>query len=194
MTPAPPDHLPAILRAGDCLLYAPSSVFGAIISVKCWHAISHVEVYNGHGESLASRDPDRWLPKPTGGGVSAYPLRSDHLAAILRPVPALRWTAAREWFKGVKGQGYDWLGLLRFSWRSEYVPAKFTANKMFCSEFATRLYRAAGFDPFPREDADAVAPFEFLTNPDFDLLWSVYGQDAAESAAGLREGTSRSGR
>lgn len=140
-------------RAGDCLLYSPSSIFGAVISVKTWHAISHVEIAISPSESVASRD---------GQGVSRYPLRTDHLAAVLRPTVPLDLSTALNWFESVRGQGYDWLGLLRFSWRSEYVPSKLTANKMFCSEFATRFYRQAGFDPFPREDADAVAPFQFL--------------------------------
>ncbi len=140
-------------RPGDCVLYKPSSVFGLLISVKSWHAISHVEIAIGNGESVASRD---------GKGVNRYPIRSDHVAAVLRPMVPINVAAGLAWFETVKGQGYDWLGLLRFSWRSEYVPSRFTDNKQFCSEFATRFYRQAGFDPFPREDADAVCPFQFL--------------------------------
>lgn len=147
-----------MVQPGDCLLYTPSSIFGALISVKTWHAISHVEVYVGDGQSVASRD---------GQGVNLYPVRTAQLGYVLRPTSPVDLIQALRWFAKVKGQGYDWLGLLRFSWRSEYIPAKLTANKQFCSEFATRFYRQGGLDPFPREDADAVAPFEFAYCPVF---------------------------
>jgi len=42
-------------------------------------------------------------------------------------------------------------------------------DRMMCSEFATRFYRAGGFEPFSMfEDADMVAPATFLVSPHFD--------------------------
>lgn len=149
------------LQPGDALLYAPKGFFGWLIALKTWHAISHVEVYIGEGQSVAARD---------GLGVNRYPWRNTELAYALRPKRPLDLAHALRWFDTVQGQGYDWPGLLRFSWRSRYVPAQLSHNKMFCSEFATRFYRQGGLDPFPREDADAVAPFEFEFNPFFDAV------------------------
>lgn len=123
--------------------------------------ISHIEVYVGDGKSVAARD---------GIGVGLFPLRTDRLTRVLRPNRPMNLEKGMAWFKTVVGQGYDWLGLLRFSWRSEYIPDSLTENKQFCSEFVTRFDRNSDFDPFPREDADAIAPFQFDSNPFFDLV------------------------
>lgn len=148
------------LLAGDCLLYKPTSLMGLVIAVKTWHWVSHVEVYDCNGCSFASRD---------GVGVNRYPARGDGLCAVLRPGPAYDHVVAERWFEGhANGQGYDWLGLLVFTLAVK-AGAK---DRMFCSEFATRLYRVGGLEPFnPGEDADRIAPFQFLTSPAFRVLW-----------------------
>lgn len=153
---------PAPLKPGDCLLYAPQGLYGWAIAIKTWHAISHVEIYRGRGRSLAARDRI---------GVGEFDLRLGALAHVLRPAAPFDFARALETFYRVyAGQGYDWLGLLRFAWRAKVVPDRFD-NKQFCSEFATRFYRAGGLDPFPREDADAIAPFQFLLSPVFEEIW-----------------------
>lgn len=149
------------MKPGDCLLYTPTGVFGIAIAIKTWHSISHCECYVGQGQSVASRD---------GIGINQYPWRNTQLGYILRPNRPFNLGAAMDWFQGVRGEKYDWMGLLRFGWRAKYVPHCLTDNKMFCSEFLTRFYRAGGMDPFPREDADAIAPFQFESNPLFDLV------------------------
>jgi hypothetical protein len=141
-------------------------VFGWLIAVKTWHAIAHVEVYVGRDRVVASRD---------GEGVGLYPLRTAQLYGIYRPTA---WSDASnrqafQWFiLEAEGQGYDWLGLLRFTWRSDYSRGN-TNNKQFCSEFATRFYRRGGLDPFPGEDADAVPPFYFSISPLFTRIWGA---------------------
>ena len=57
------------------------------------------------------------------------------------------------------------------------VPGRFD-NRQFCSELATRVYRAGGLDPFNGEDADAIAPFRFLLSDRF-----VQVEEAATSAS-----------
>lgn len=141
----------ADLRPGDCLLYKPSSVFGTIIKLKTWHAISHVEIYDGTGWSWASRD---------GVGVNRYPVRTDYIG-VWRPTPALNLVAADLYGHSMIGTPYGWPELLAF------VGITVKGKGVFCSEFATLWYRAAGFDPFPGENAIDVAPFEFSINPDF---------------------------
>lgn len=148
-----------ILREGDCLLYAPRGFFGFVISIKTWSRIAHCEVYAGGGQSLAARD---------GIGVGQYPLRTDY-THILRPRKELLFRVAYDWFnRKARGQGYDWLGLLRFAWRARVVPTRFD-NRMFCSEFVTRFYRAGGLDPFNGADADAIAPCNFLLSSEFTI-------------------------
>lgn len=163
------------LTSGDCLLYKPkkSSIFGWLISIKTWHKISHCEVYVGDGLSAASRD---------GLGVDIYPVRLSELVEVYRPKSEYKFdiNKALIWFMTkAKGQKYDWVGLLRFTWGQPYVDGDGN-NKQFCSEFLTRFYRAGGMDPFNGEDADAIAPFMLSISPVFSLVWS--SKDKLEQA------------
>ncbi len=160
-------RLTALLRPGDCLLYRPTSLFGRLVALKTWHAVSHVEVYAGSGQSFASRD---------GQGVDLYPLRLDGLRDVLRPVTPFDLAQAAAWFAAVRGQKYDWWGLFRF-----FTIGRGKPDRMFCSELATRLYRHSGIEPFqPDEDADLVAPFEFLLSPAF-VHYVVNGSEVTPS-------------
>lgn len=152
---------PEAFQPGDVLLYRPRGLFGWLIAVKTWSRWAHVEVYDGGGYSLASRD---------GIGVGRYPLRLDGLGEVYRLRVGCNWFAARAWFESVKGQPYDWWGLLAFAsakWQGR------DNGKMFCSEFAARLLRWAigngataealaldGRDPWNGYDADGLAPGE----------------------------------
>lgn len=144
----------SLLRPGDILLYDTNSLFGLLIKFKRGEQYTHVEMYIGGNQSVASRD---------GEGVNRYDLRLDDLAAIYRTKGELRLDQGLTWFETVKGQKYDWVGLLSFAW------AKFRGlnnNKMFCSEFITRMCRACGIELFNRDvDADAVSP-ELITYSD----------------------------
>ena len=155
------------LEPGDCLLYAPKGFFGWVISIKTWHAIAHCECYVGNGLSVASRD---------GIGVGQYDWRRSELKYVLRPnqpfdLPAALQRFDSEW----RGQGYDWLGLLRFGWRAPVSAFRFQ-NKQFCSEFLARFYRAGGLDPFNRADADSIAPFQFLLAWCFTVYEVIEGE------------------
>ena len=152
--------VPIALRAGDCLLYRAKGFFGWAIAIKTWHSVSHCEGYVGLGKSVASRD---------GIGVNLYDWRSDGLIYVLRPNRPFDLKEALAQFNHKwKGQGYDWLGLLRFAWRSPV--SRFRCdNKQFCSELLTRWYRAGGIDAFNGEDADAVVPSQFLQSLAFDV-------------------------
>lgn len=163
---------------GDVLLYAGKGVFSRLIQIKTFSWVSHCEVYAGDGESLASRD---------GEGVGRYPLRLEGLYAVARPKGALDWQAGLEWFATVKGQRYDWLGLLNFYLAAK--PDRSEVQKMFCSEFATRLLRRCGFEPFQaRVDADRVSPGLYLTSAACEVL---YVEETAERAPALPAGDHR---
>jgi hypothetical protein len=161
-----------MLERGDSLLYygesspyfhnAPpqAGIVDWVISTKTGYYLSHIEIYQGHNESVASRN---------GIGVNRYPLRLDGLVCVRRPMGRIDFKLADKWFKSsAKGQGYDFKGLLCF-----YLAVKQgSPNKMFCSEFATRWYRHAGIEPFNREvDADRVAPCEFWKTAAFSTVW-----------------------
>ena len=152
--------LPSELRAGDIILYRPSSLIDWIIAIKSWTKVSHCEIYAGEGRSYASRN---------GIGVNDYPLRHDHIAAIRRPLHEFDFSAARVWFyaKAI-GQKYDWKGLLCFV----LAVKQGTKDRMFCSEFATRFYNRGQFQPFdPNWDADRVPPSFFLVTPLLETIW-----------------------
>lgn len=152
------------LRAGDTLLYAPSSFWSYLIAIKTFNKVSHCECYVGQGQSVASRD---------GQGVNLYPLRENGLTFVLRPNQPFDLDEALAWFTTVKGQQYDWKGLLRFfTWGK--VGGIDTQNKQFCSEMLCRLYRAGGLDPFNGCDADSVSPAQFLYSSCFTK--SVYAE------------------
>lgn len=143
------------LLSGDCLLYSPSGAFGWIIKFKTWHAISHVEVYDGLGKSWASRD---------GKGVNLYPYRDSEFAMALRPTQPFDMEKARAWAKTQVGTPYGWGDLL------EFVGVTHDFKGIVCSPFATLFYRSGGFDPFDGEDAAKIAPFEFSTTSAFAKL------------------------
>lgn len=147
------------LEQGDCLLYKPSSLFGVIIAVKTWTWTSHTEVYAGDDMTFASR----WE------GVNQYSFDPESLGYVLRPKGPLNFQASKDWFyRSARGQKYDWLGLLCFT----LAVKQGAPDRMFCSEFATRFYRAGGFGPFAAwEDADHIAPAQFLQSTEFDMIW-----------------------
>lgn len=155
-------EIESLLKPGDCLLYAPTGFYGWIIQSKTWHRVGHVEIYVGNGRSTASRN---------GIGVGLYPWRNTELAYVLRPTRSdtLDWIGFWKWFRTVNGQGYDWLGLLRFAWFKDVKIGG--GDRMFCSPFAARAYRALNACVFgDAEDADAIAPFEFLLSPNLTII------------------------
>lgn len=153
-------EIESLLQPGDCLLYRPKGIFGILIALKTWHRIAHCELYIGEGRSVASRD---------GVGVGIYRLRTTELAYVLRPTYPLDWFRFWKWFRSVNGQRYDWWGLLRFVWSRSVGGGN--NQRMFCSEFLTRAYRSLGARVFNgAEDADAVAPAQFLLSPNLTVV------------------------
>lgn len=144
-----------LLQPGDVLLYDKPSLVNFLIKLKRGEQYSHVEVYEGNSKTLASRN---------GLGVARYDLNLDGLAAVYRVTPpnTINFAKGEEWFKTVDGEKYDWLGLMSFSW-AKYRSQFDNNNKMFCSEFVTRLYRNCDCELFnSNTDADAISP-EMIT-------------------------------
>lgn len=139
------------LKAGDCLLYKPTGFFGRLISLKTWHPISHVEVFvdkeNG-GMSVASRD---------GKGVNFYPTRTAQLVHVLRPNVSLDLAVGLRYARRMIGTPYGWADLANF------VGWNIDSKGIVCSPFATEFYRACGWNIFPLDEANDIAPFQFLS-------------------------------
>jgi hypothetical protein len=148
-----------ILEPGDILLYGPSSLPDWIVSIKTWTKISHAEIFEKSGMTLASR--------PTAG-INRYAFRDENLVCIRRPPKRLKWHNLLNYFAGIQGQDYDLLGLLVFT----LAVKQGAPNKQFCSELATNLYRAGGFEPFNKQvSADTVSPSMFWQTSSMRTIW-----------------------
>ena len=155
----------SILQSGDALLYYdPRSIVDRIIAIKTGGRISHIELWDGSGMSVASRN---------GIGVNRYHWRLDGLVAVRRPFGHIDWAAGQKWFlDDARGQKYDFKGLLCF-----YLAVKQgSPHKMFCSEFALCRYRHSVFQPFnPDQDADRTSPWDFWKARSMETIWQLHG-------------------
>jgi hypothetical protein len=149
----------ADLLPGDVLLYKASGVYGWIIRFHTGHPISHVECYVGNGQSAASRD---------GKGTAVYPLRTDGLVMVCRPILPFDVAKALAWFAAEGHKPYGWADLLQF------IDVNVDTDGIVCSPFVTELLRAGGLDPFNGEPAEKIAPFQFETSNVFrNLLYNA---------------------
>ena len=154
-----------MVEKGDALLYMQRTSFvDQCIAVKTGFRFGHIEIYWGAGMSMASRN---------GIGVNRYQFRPDDLVCVRRANGPLDYAYSEEWFvRRARGQKYDFLGLLCF-W---LAVKRGSPDRMFCSEFALRWYRMAGFQPFNEEmDADRTAPSEFWKAASFHTVWQLEG-------------------
>lgn len=149
-----------LLVPGDVLLYNGSSVFSWLIRRVSNGSITHVEVYQGSGKSMASRD---------GEGVGTYPLRVNGLVAILRPKGQIRIKDAIAYHNTRVGAKYDWLGLVR-----SFVGNKWLKNdeKAWCSEYVDEVMQAAGVNSFPEDSfSTAITPWDFWQSLAYRRVW-----------------------
>lgn len=148
---------PSTLKAGEILLYRDASFVDFIITRT--GPAGHVEIYEGNGKSLASRN---------GLGVSRYDLRMDGLIAVLE-CPTLDMAKFTAWFETVNGEGYSWGGLLGFG-EGETTGQP---NQMFCSQFIAEGCKRAG-SPVINKDypSGLVTPSDFLKSPAVIWKWA----------------------
>lgn len=143
------------LQSGDSILYSTSDLVDGLIEDHTGGPVAHIEVYEGQGQSVASRN---------GLGVNRYPLRTVGAIYVLRPNVDVDVVAATEWFETVKGEGYDWVGLLNFFRPGETV----TPHELFCSAFGCLWYRAGKANLFhPSWYANKLSPVDYLKVPGF---------------------------
>lgn len=167
------------IRAGDFLLYRGNGPASWVIKALTASRYTHIEQYDGRGQSWASRD---------GIGVGLYDARTNDLSLVLRvrtEMVPFDMAGARRYWASANGRGYDWCGLAvsRFPSLQGGVDEE---EKEFCSEAATRAFRFGiaealglrlptrngsrqarevlarlGRDPFNGENADAIFPGMF---------------------------------
>ena len=148
----------ALVRPGDALLYRGSGFIPWLIRVKTWSPVSHIEVVVSPFETIAARE----------SGSAVYPISAEKLYEVWRPKLPIDVPDGMAWFmRSANGQKYDLWGLFRF-----FTIGKQSTSKQFCSELATRFYRAAGLEPFtPETDADLVSPGMFRTSSRLARIW-----------------------
>tara|TARA_R110000868_G_scaffold393840_1_gene664968 strand:+ start:182 stop:652 length:471 start_codon:yes stop_codon:yes gene_type:complete len=152
---------PRELMPGDCLLYAPSGVFGRAIAWMTSGGVSHVEVYKGVGVSYASRD---------GLGTNEYPLRTENLCRVLRSRTALNMGRMGVAFEAMRGQPYDWKGILNTALGGA---GDSSPKGNVCSAAATIWYRVAGLVRlFGAEEPEHITPRDFEKSDYFWQVWS----------------------
>lgn len=164
------------LQPGDVLLYTGSGLIQRAIRRKTnADAIfgsrkgpSHVEIYVGEGRSFAARN---FI------GVGFYPLRTNGLVGVLRPVAdtpdgRLDWSRARAAMQAMVGQGYDFGAIASFF--------RLGANRddldheQICSEAVTRVLRSLGVEPFYEDlPAAAVTPVLLWISSRLRRVWKV---------------------
>ena len=153
---------PIPLLPGDTLIYGVCDFAGCMICVKTWSSACHVEIYAGEDMSFASRN---------GIGVNRYPLRLAQLIAVRRPIRPIYFKGGEGWFKTVRGQKYDWLGLLCFT----LAVKRGSKDRMFCSEFWKRFYPKCHLQVMaPDWDADKTAPAQCLQTPALRTVWAKH--------------------
>ena len=157
----------SVLQSGDVLLYYTPDIVDFIIAEKTGHRVGHVERYATSGLSMASRN---------GVGVNIYPLRLDGLVSIRRPIGQFNFEKGYDWFNNgvdengikIKGQGYDFDGLVSFT---SFVD-RGHAGQMFCSEFSVNFDRACGYASFnPAQGAWSISPAAILLSGAYETVW-----------------------
>ncbi len=150
------------LQPGDCLLYGSAGTFiDWCIQTKTGGVHTHVEIWEGNGNSVASRN---------GIGVNRYPFRAAQLITVRRPLQPFDQQLATKYFLSVFGEGYDWIGLSSF-WGivTEDMP-----HRLFCSSFATAYYRNGNIDIFNKfVDQVKISPWDLNKTPALTTIWTA---------------------
>ena len=95
---------PSDLAPGDVLLYHGRSVFNVVTDLKTGGLVDHVEIYAGHGLSVAARSE----------GFNFYNFEPIGLAKVRRPLQPFLQENADTWLQPLRGIPYDEPGLLQF--------------------------------------------------------------------------------
>jgi len=152
------------LQPGDGIIYTGSTWYDRIQEVKLGSDATHFEVYMGDGMGS-----DMVATSLLATGVDIYPMSSDEILRIIRPLAAFDGADAMMKFSNtIRFKPYGLKGLLNFTDRS--VPD----DGIFCSQVGVELYRSQGIEPFnAKVEARKVAPMHFLYVSDkvFEIIY-----------------------
>lgn len=148
------------LQPGDILLYGGTDLVSRAIQFRTWSDVSHIEIFIGDGQSVASRN---------GIGVGRYPLRTEGLRRVYRVKACFDFEKAMRWFWTVDKTPYGWADLLRFYLID--VPTR----GLICSEFADLFFRNGDLPLFNTNYPEgAVCPgdYEKISDLLVEQIWS----------------------
>ena len=142
-------------RPGDVLLfYRPRRGRDYIIRVLTHSPYYHAALFDSPGYVVEAR--------PAGVGRNSLAGREDGFVVV--PAPEGKGADALAWAKTQMGDHFDrkdffviFLEHLFVGWHINYAPP----NRYTCAEFATKAFRAAGFDPFPGRENSEIDPTDW---------------------------------
>jgi hypothetical protein len=160
------------LRAGDTLLYGGWAIEDIIVWLKTFSFATHIEVFVGGGQSMASRP---------GTGCRLYPLRKQGIRYVLRPTGPLDLeNGMANFHANMEGLPYGVSDLTQFypalAWCLRHVG--FKVKGIICSEAGDKFYQGCGFSCFNTNyPAGLVVPRDYLVVGGcyFELVWSYKG-------------------
>lgn len=152
---------PAMLKAGDLMLYAPKDIPGYLIAIKTGRLKSHIELYIGGGRSIAARQE----------GVNVYPVRIDAQLASVRRHPDWQkfdTNAAMRAVSPLLGQSYEIPALFAF-----FCPWHVAERTLrVCSPVACLGLRGGGLECFnPDLPNSGVTPAAFFETGALQTIW-----------------------
>ena len=149
-------NFPDDLLPGDVLEYSGNTVFNDITKIKTGGDKSHIEVYMGHGLSVAAR-PE---------GFNYYDF-ANGLAKVRRPIAPFDLQAAETWIGPLRGLSYDDPGLFEFfNW-------SITNNGFICSVGAAYLLKMGKVLIFADDmDLNKISPRDFDLPRELTTVWT----------------------
>ena len=150
-------NFPDELLPADVLLYHGDTLFNKITDIKTGGLVDHVEVYMGHGLTVAARQE----------GFNYYDFNPNGLAKVRRPVAPFDLAAAETWIGPLRGLSYDDPGLFEFfNW-------SITNNGFICSVGAAYLLKMGGVFIFADDmDLNKISPRDFDLPRELTTIWT----------------------
>ena len=150
-------NIPNDLQPGDVLLYHGDTLFNKITDIKTGGDVDHVEVYMGHGLTVAARQE----------GFNFYNFDPNGLAKVRRPIAPFDLRAAETWIGPLRGLSYDDPGLF------EFFNVSITNNGFICSVGAAYLLKMGKVLIFADDmDLNKISPRDFDLPRELTTIWT----------------------
>ena len=150
-------NIPNDLQPGDVLLYHGDTLFNKITDIKTGGDVDHVEVYMGHGLTVAARQE----------GFNYYNFDPNGLAKVRRPIAPFDLQAAETWIGPLRGLSYDDPGLF------EFFNVSITNNGFICSVGAGYLEKMAKCLLFADDfNLNELSPRDYNLTRELTTIWT----------------------